>query len=152
MVPVHGDLNTLQRMPWKVPGFLWTSSLESSSHYPEDLMGSHRFSHRLSLHSVFTLAGRSHGKSKDFPYDSVSWRPLHSPGDASRIPRISHGVSFYRGLYRLQSPLEVQIGWMSRDIHTIYHFQISYHKLFYSITQKGTDDCVPSVFSHCENS
>ena len=83
----------------KSQDFLWTSSLESSSHYPEDLMGSHRFSHRLSLHSVFTLAGRSHGKSKDFPYDSVSWRPLHSPGDASRIPRISHGVCFYRGLY-----------------------------------------------------
>ena len=97
-------------------------------------------------------ARKSHGKSKDFPYDSVSWRPLHRPEDASRIPRISHGVSFYRGLYTVQSPLEVQIGWMSQDIHTIYHFQISYQRMFYSITRKGTDDCVPSVFSHCENS
>ena len=152
MLPVHGDLCTAQRIPWKVPGFSMDFLFREFFTLPR---GSHGKSQILPL--TFSSQGIHTGQKISWEVQglslrSVSWRPLHSPEDASRIPRISHGVSFYRGLYTLQSPLEVQIGWMSRDIHTIYHFQMSYHKLFYSITQKGTDDCVPSVFSHCENS
>ena len=64
----------------KSQDFLWTSSLESSSHYPEDLMGSRRFSHWLSLHRVFTLARKSHGKSKDldFPWSFFFYRGLYT--------------------------------------------------------------------------
>ena len=103
--------------------FNGTSSFESFSHHLEDLMGSCRFSQSISLNRVIMLVRRSHWKSPGF--DSVSWRPLYSPEDASRIPRISQGLPFHRSLYTVQSPdpLEVQIGWMSCDIHTIYRFQ-----------------------------
>ena len=160
VLPVHGDLCTAQRMPWKVPGFSMELHLLSFSHHLEDLMGNRRFSQWISLNRVFTLVRRSHWK---FPgFDSVSWRPLHSPEDASRIPRISqgplhspddasrnprisqgpldspedasrnprisHGLPLHSGLYIVQSPLKVQIGWMSCDIHTIYNIPFpKYH-------------------------
>ena len=83
-------------MHGKSQDFLWTSLLESSSHYPEDLMVA-------DSPIDFLFTGYSHwpenlmGTPRTFLM-IVSWRPLYSPEDTSRIPRISHGVSFYRGL------------------------------------------------------